>query len=110
MPVKRPGPGHLPRGGHHAYVALRVPSVTGESPPPSRTSMGRTGLEPVDATGDSDRHLRKQGQGGGAGSGAESADSVHFGPDLQRVIDAWPRLPEAVRAGVLAMITATKGG
>jgi len=27
-------------------------------------------------------------------------------PDLARLIDAWPRLPEAIRAGILAMIEA----
>jgi hypothetical protein len=28
-------------------------------------------------------------------------------PDLAIVIDAWDRLPEAVRAGILAMVKAT---
>jgi hypothetical protein len=32
-------------------------------------------------------------------------------PDLVAVIDAWDRLPEAVRAGIVAMVkAATKGG
>jgi len=30
--------------------------------------------------------------------------------DLAAVIDAWPGLPEAVRAGIVAMVKASKGG
>ncbi len=30
-------------------------------------------------------------------------------PDLSAVIDAWPRLPEAIRAGILAMIGVASG-
>jgi len=29
--------------------------------------------------------------------------------DLARLIDAWPMLPEAIRAGILAMVRATGG-
>ena len=31
-------------------------------------------------------------------------------PDLATVIDAWARLPEAVRAGIVAMVKAAEGG
>ena len=32
-------------------------------------------------------------------------------PDLARIMEAWPTLPEALRAGILAMVKATgKGG
>jgi hypothetical protein len=30
-------------------------------------------------------------------------------PDLAAVIDAWDRLPEAIRAGVVAMLKAAEG-
>ncbi len=30
-------------------------------------------------------------------------------PDLSAVIDAWPSLPEAIRAGILAMVGASGG-
>jgi hypothetical protein len=30
-------------------------------------------------------------------------------PDLQTVIDAWPSLPAAIQAGILAMVKATGG-
>ncbi|MCH7753171.1 MAG: hypothetical protein IH898_13590 [Planctomycetes bacterium] len=45
---------------------------------------------------------------GGAQSGALPADSVEFPPDLQLVIEAWETLPEATRAGILAMVRAAK--
>jgi hypothetical protein len=31
-------------------------------------------------------------------------------PDLARLIDAWPTLPEAIRAGIIAMIQAARKG
>jgi hypothetical protein len=31
-------------------------------------------------------------------------------PGLTAVIDAWDRLPEAVRAGIVAMVKAAEGG
>lgn len=39
-------------------------------------------------------------------SGAVSGTS--FPPDLSKVVAAWPRLPEAIKAGVLAMVQATE--
>ena len=29
-------------------------------------------------------------------------------PDLQRIIDAWPTLPEAVKAGIVAMVNVAR--
>jgi hypothetical protein len=34
------------------------------------------------------------------------ARETQISPDLARLIDAWPTLPEALRAGILAMIDA----
>jgi hypothetical protein len=42
----------------------------------------------------------------GAISDALSANSDPIDPDLRRLIDAWPTLPEALRAGILAMVAA----
>jgi len=34
---------------------------------------------------------------------------IQESPDLQAVIDAWPALPEAIKAGILAMVQAAGG-
>jgi hypothetical protein len=38
-------------------------------------------------------------------------ESTHqnLSPDLQSVVDVWDRLPEAVRAGIVAMVKASSG-
>jgi hypothetical protein len=37
-------------------------------------------------------------------------DDCQTDPDLATIIDAWGRLPEAVRAGIVAMVKAASGG
>ena len=39
-------------------------------------------------------------------SSAKSGALSPTDPDLQRLLDAWPTLPDAMRAGILAMIAA----
>lgn len=46
----------------------------------------------------------------GAESGALDAQKVDFPPDLAAVVEAWPKLPEAIRAGILAMVQAAGDG
>jgi len=45
---------------------------------------------------------------GGAESGAQRAPNGPIDPQLKQVIDAWSNLPQAVKAGILAMIDATQ--
>jgi hypothetical protein len=33
-------------------------------------------------------------------------DTCQTDPDLARIVDAWPSLPDAIKAGILAMIEA----
>jgi hypothetical protein len=42
----------------------------------------------------------------GADAGALETRTEHFGPDLQAIIDAWATLPDAIKAGILAMVRA----
>ena len=70
--------------------------------------LGDTGLEPVTSSSSNDKPLCEQGKSGGAESGAFSADSPQIDPDLAKVIDAWPKLAEAIRIAVLAMVNASQ--
>ena len=67
-------------------------------------SVGDTGLEPVV------KPLGNNGRGtqSAAESAALDAREAPLGSDLRAVISAWPNLPDAIRAGILAMISATK--
>jgi hypothetical protein len=44
----------------------------------------------------------------GAESGAPGARKAPLDPELAAVVDAWPALPEAIKAGILAMIGSCK--
>jgi len=41
---------------------------------------------------------------GGAESGAVGSKNAPIDPELQAVIDRWPDLPDALKAGILAMV------
>ncbi len=70
--------------------------------------MGPVGLEPNGVIGKCDKGLQNEPNRGGALSGAESDVSDDFDADLRKVIDAWPRLPEAVRRNIVAMVEASQ--
>ena len=72
--------------------------------------MGVTGLERGSVTSCEDKHLQNPGHGGAAKPGAFDRESTATGPDLQTVVDAWPTLPEPVRAGIVAMVRASSEG
>lgn len=68
--------------------------------------MGDTGTElPANLSGTA------QGAGqGGSNSGSNRPDSgPPTDPELARVVEAWPRLPGALRAGILAMVASAGG-
>lgn len=46
---------------------------------------------------------------GGAKSGATTPHTPTIAPDLATIIAAWPTVPEAIRAGILAMIRTASG-
>ena len=48
--------------------------------------------------------MEKSVSAGGAESGAVGAHSGPIDPDLALLIDAWPRLPEAVRRQIFSMV------
>jgi len=71
--------------------------------------MGPVGHEPGSAGASGRKHLRASGKSGGAESGADSPKTPCIDPELAKVIDAWPMLPEAIRAGIVAMVKAACG-
>ena len=64
------------------------PTVAEAGLEPTSFSSGKT---PVSGTG-------------GAESGAVGAENAPIDPDLANIIDAWPTLPEGVKAGITAMV------
>jgi hypothetical protein len=43
------------------------------------------------------------------GATESATDTLAIDPDFQEVIDAWPALPETVKAGIMAMVRAARG-
>jgi hypothetical protein len=43
---------------------------------------------------------------GGAKSGAPTFANLSIAPELAALIDAWPNLPEPIKAGILALVQA----
>ena len=71
--------------------------------------MAGTGFElPPENTG-----ITRASVPSGAESGALGAEralaEAPSDPDLARLIEAWPALPEAIKAGILAMVAAAAG-
>ena len=73
-----------------------------------RNRFSPRGIEPNGVSGGDKGSLGDPASSRGAESGAGGAETGHFNLDLQHVIDAWPMLPEAVRAGILAIVDAAK--
>jgi hypothetical protein len=46
----------------------------------------------------------------GAKSGANDSQNGRIDPDLARVVERWDALPEAIRAGIVAMVKAASAG
>ncbi len=66
--------------------------------------MGVTGLEPDNLTIDGQSKLAKVNKLSGADSGADLPDLPQIDPDLQKLIDAWPELPEHIKAAINALV------
>jgi hypothetical protein len=69
------------------------------SPPKRAVFMGDTGVEPVpDPCSDKDLQqtiaLNRENQG-------------QITPDLAQLVTSWPTLPEAIKAGIMAMVKAS---
>jgi hypothetical protein len=73
--------------------------------------LPRKGVEPLRLSARDPKSQENQENHGFSDTSApegavEGAVDSKIDADLQRVLDTWPTLPEALRAGILAMIAA----
>ena len=54
------------------------------------------------------RGKRGASKGTGADAGAVETKNAHDDPGLQVIIDAWPTLPDAIKGGIVVMVTAAR--
>jgi hypothetical protein len=76
--------------------------------PPTRTRTDNPLIEsqPSDSHNlNSIKSLRKVGMPVGH---LLATDNCHMDPDLLAILEAWPTLPEAIKAGVVAMVKAAR--
>ena len=71
---------------------------------------GELGFKPSNANSQvtQSSKLRHGEKSTGGNTGGREPENVNSDVNLQAVIDAWPRLPEPVKAGILAMVRASK--
>jgi len=92
-----------PATGAHEKTPVN-PGVTAACDvPPAWDAMGDDGLEPTQESSGN----RGGGDQSGAECGAVGAPKSTFGPELAAVVEAWPELPEHIRAAILALVTST---
>jgi hypothetical protein len=73
----------------------------------------RVGLEPTapDSQATAEQELTEPGPSAETKYDTKkSRETAHDDPDLRAVVDAWPALPDAVRAGIVAMVRASSMG
>lgn len=70
--------------------------------------MGKRGLEHTPQTPTKTPKAETSGAESGA-LPAQTAPTPPADPALERLVEAWPTLPDAVRAGIAAMIDASTG-
>ena len=97
---------HVPAGSGREPHQKTEPAAT------TRVTAGSARITPVSKTGSMagtgfEKPRFSSGKPGVAPTC--SAESSALSSDLALVVDSWARLPEAVRAGVLAMVKATRG-
>ena len=92
-------------GRHETQNGLKVPN-SGLSTPESKRSSGESGTLPgaeKSPAGPSRNIISAE-------RGDAMAELISLLPeDLSSVVTAWEELPEAVRAGILAMVSASRG-
>ena len=68
--------------------------------------MGPVGLEPDSVSNNKTNHLRNTSDDCAAESGANGDEKPLHDSDLTLIIERWEQLPDAVKAGIVAMVEA----
>lgn len=84
--------------------SVKTPSFTAQSP--SSASAHETRLSRQNPT---DPDPIRPSTATKIATGLRQRHVIDAEPDLAAVVDAWPNLPEAIRAGILAMVQAASG-
>ena len=71
--------------------------------------MGDTRLEPNSVTTCNTNSLQENQKPSGALSGAHSANSGDFEPELIQIIEAWPNLSAGIRNEIMSLIEPERG-
>ena len=78
--------------------------VTGFEPATFSLGSGQPIPQPLENTA-----TYKQGESNPSDINSDTNAKLMADPHLQRLIDAWPDLPDAVKAGSVAMVRASRG-
>ena len=70
--------------------------------------LGPVGFEQGGGIGSNDKPLQNRAKSGAAESGALSGNSPQIDAELAKVIEAWPTLPDAIKAAVLALVNSAQ--
>jgi hypothetical protein len=74
-----------------------------------RVSLAGGGFEPCHNSPAKSPVSPERGTESGTVGGDSANNQQLADPDLAKVVMAWPNLPAAIRAGILAMVQAAKG-
>ncbi len=86
-------------------IAQNSTKEKGLTPDWRKSLLKKVGLRGVEQPPETPKKMRVSILSG-AESGALDARKVESQPDLAMVIEAWPNLPAAIRAGILAIVRA----
>ena len=95
--------------GKKAKTLAKTVSAHEKGPENRAFSMGDKGLEPYTNSRNTTAKTQKRLEGGapdGARQTGTARNGQELSPDLAEVVNAWPMLPAALQAGIVAMVKA----
>ena len=86
-----------------------IPSIHGNQLTKQKWSRGDSNPRAPEPKDGNDKDLGAAESGGAAKCAANRDQRPPSDPDLALIIEAWPALPQPVKAGILAMVKASAG-